>query len=96
MWPDWFITMLCALQEFKRKHKKDPSGNPRSVRRLQTACERAKRTLSVSTQTSIEIDSLYEARAALRSFSTVIQIETCKLNALCCHPMVPLQPRYFF
>ena len=52
--------MLPPAQEFKRKHKKDPSGNPRAVRRLQTAAERAKRTLSVSTQTSIEIDSLYE------------------------------------
>ena len=49
-----------ALQEFKRKHKKDPSSSARAVRRLQTAAERAKRTLSSSTQTSIEIDSLYE------------------------------------
>merc|ERR1719372_31457 len=37
------------LQEFKRKHKKDLSGNPRAMRRLRTACERAKRTLSSST-----------------------------------------------
>ena len=48
------------IQEFKRKHKKDISDNKRSVRRLRTACERAKRTLSSSTQASIEIDSLYE------------------------------------
>jgi len=48
------------VQEFKRKYKKDISTNPRSLRRLRTACERAKRTLSSSTQTSIEIDSLYE------------------------------------
>ncbi|KAJ2913740.1 hypothetical protein MD484_g6671, partial [Candolleomyces efflorescens] len=48
------------IQEFKRKHKKDLSGNPRAVRRLRTACERAKRTLSSATQTSIEIDSLFE------------------------------------
>ncbi|RKP20691.1 heat shock protein 70 [Rozella allomycis CSF55] len=47
-------------QEFKRKHKKDLSGNPRSLRRLRTACERAKRTLSSATQTTIEIDSLFE------------------------------------
>ncbi|EGC31973.1 heat shock protein [Dictyostelium purpureum] len=46
--------------EFKRKHKKDIMGNQRAVRRLRTACERAKRTLSSSTQASIEIDSLYE------------------------------------
>merc|ERR1719498_1707003 len=48
------------VQEFKRKHKKDISGNARSMRRLRTACERAKRTLSSSTQTAIEIDSLFE------------------------------------
>lgn len=56
--------MLCkliwSLQEFKRKSKKDISGNPRAVRRLRTACERAKRTLSASAQTTIEIDSLFE------------------------------------
>eukprot|EP00914_Ancora_sagittata_P031089 GHVO01062889.1.p1 GENE.GHVO01062889.1~~GHVO01062889.1.p1 ORF type:complete len:651 (-),score=177.56 GHVO01062889.1:313-2265(-) len=48
------------IGEFKRKHKKDISGNKRSVRRLRTACERAKRTLSSSTTASIEIDSLFE------------------------------------
>merc|ERR1712206_6490 len=48
------------IQEFKRKHKKDIAGNKRSVRRLRTACERAKRTLSSSAQAAIEIDSLFE------------------------------------
>jgi len=48
------------VQEFKRKHKKDISDNKRALRRLRTACERAKRTLSSSTQASIEIDSLFE------------------------------------
>ncbi|VAI24201.1 unnamed protein product [Triticum turgidum subsp. durum] len=48
------------VQEFKRKHKKDISGNPRSLRRLRTSCERAKRTLSSTAQTTIEIDSLFE------------------------------------
>ena len=38
----------------------DLTSNPRAVRRLRTACERAKRTLSSATQTSIEIDSLFE------------------------------------
>ena len=47
-------------QEFKRKHKKDLTENPRAMRRLRTACERAKRTLSSATQSSIEIDSLFE------------------------------------
>jgi len=48
------------VQEFKRKHKKDITPNKRAVRRLRTACERAKRTLSSSSQASIEIDSLFE------------------------------------
>jgi len=48
------------VQEFKRKHKKDLSSNKRALRRLRTSCERAKRTLSASAQSSIEIDSLFE------------------------------------
>ena len=48
-------------QEFKRKHKQDMTDNARAMRRLRTACERAKRTLSSATQASIEIDSLYES-----------------------------------
>ncbi|KAI1065539.1 Hsp70 chaperone [Fusarium irregulare] len=48
------------VNEFKRKHKKDLGTNVRALRRLRTACERAKRTLSSSAQTSIEIDSLFE------------------------------------
>merc|ERR1712005_52017 len=53
-------TVNHFVQEFKRKHKKDLSGNPRAMRRLRTACERAKRTLSSTAQTTIEIDSLFE------------------------------------
>ncbi|GFO22305.1 heat shock 70 kda protein [Plakobranchus ocellatus] len=48
------------MQEFKRKHNKDMSNNPRSIRRLRTACERAKRTLSNSSEASLEVDSLYD------------------------------------
>lgn len=48
------------VAEFRRKYKKDISGNARALRRLRTACERAKRTLSSTTQTTIEVDSLYE------------------------------------
>ena len=47
-------------QEFKRKNQKDISGNPRAIRRLRTACERAKRTLSSSSEASLEVDSLFE------------------------------------
>ena len=48
------------VEEFKRKYKKDLKGNSRALRRLRTACERAKRSLSSCTQASIEIDSLAE------------------------------------
>jgi heat shock protein 1/8 len=48
------------VNEFQRKHKKDLAANNRAVRRLRTACERAKRTLSASAQANIEIDSLFE------------------------------------
>jgi L1 cell adhesion molecule like protein len=48
------------VAEFRRKHKKDIAGNARALRRLRTACERAKRTLSSTAQTTIEIDSLHE------------------------------------
>jgi len=49
------------VTEFKRKNRgKDPTGNARALRRLRTACERAKRTLSSSHQATVEIDSLFE------------------------------------
>ena len=48
------------VSEFKRKSGKNIMDNKRALRRLRTACERAKRSLSGSTQASIEIDSLYD------------------------------------
>jgi heat shock 70kDa protein 1/2/6/8 len=49
-----------CLQEIKRKFKKEITDNHRALRRLRTACERAKRTLSSSTNAHIEIDSLVD------------------------------------
>ncbi|OAV98752.1 heat shock protein SSB [Puccinia triticina 1-1 BBBD Race 1] len=48
--------------EFKRKTKLDIDGDARALRRLRSACERAKRTLSSVTQTTVEVDSLFQAR----------------------------------
>jgi L1 cell adhesion molecule like protein len=48
------------VEEFKRKYKKDVSVNARALRRLRTACERAKRTLSSSSEASVEIDALHD------------------------------------
>merc|ERR1712184_178027 len=47
-------------KEFLRKHKKDLTKNKRALRRLRTACERAKRTLSAAARANIEVDSLYD------------------------------------
>lgn len=65
------------VSEFKRKYKKDISGNARALRRLRTACERAKRTLSSTTQTTIEIDSLYEG---IDFYSTITRARFEELN----------------
>ena len=48
------------VKEFKKQHKKDLSQNKKSLCRLKTSCERAKRTLSSQTQANIEIDALFE------------------------------------
>jgi len=66
-----------CVQEFKRKHKKDPTGNNRALRRLRTACERAKRTLSASAETTIEVDALFDGT----DFST--KITRAKFEELC-------------
>ncbi|XP_014245165.1 heat shock 70 kDa protein cognate 4 isoform X2 [Cimex lectularius] len=65
-------------QEFKRKYKKDLTQNKRALRRLRTACERAKRTLSSSTQASIEIDSLYEG---MDFYTSITRARFEELNA---------------
>ena len=54
-----------AIDEFKRKHKVDLSDNKKAVRRIKSAAERAKRSLSGQTQTTIETDSI---KATPKSF----------------------------
>jgi heat shock protein 1/8 len=66
-----------CVSEFKRKTKLDVSGNARALRRLRTACERAKRTLSSATQATVEIDSLMEGQ----DFQTMIS--RAKFEQLC-------------
>merc|ERR1712070_1205085 len=64
--------------EFKRKNKKDITGNPRAMRRLRTACERAKRTLSAAAQTGLEIDSLFEGDDFFTSITRARFEELCQ------------------
>ncbi len=65
------------IKEFKQKFKCDISDNNRSLRRLRTACEKAKRTLSSSSIAQIEVDSLYEGHDFFTSISRA------KFEALC-------------
>ncbi|CAN6472172.1 unnamed protein product [Victoria cruziana] len=48
------------VEEFKKKHKKDLRVNAKALSRLRAHCERAKRVLSSTVRTSIEIDALFE------------------------------------
>ncbi|KAL3838236.1 hypothetical protein ACJIZ3_022827 [Penstemon smallii] len=65
------------VQEFKTKHGMDISGNPRALRRMRTACERAKRTLSFTTLATIEVDSLYNG---IDFYSQISRARFEKLN----------------
>lgn len=65
-------------KEFMRKHKKDISKNPRALRRLRTASERAKRTLSSTAQVTIEVDSLFDG---IDFTSTITRARFEELNA---------------
>ncbi len=56
---DMRILNWC-VNEFKKKNKVDLTTNARAMRRLRTACERAKRVLSTSTSTVIEVEALYD------------------------------------
>ena len=66
------------VEEFKRKHKKDLTSNKRAIRRLRTACERAKRTLSASAQANIEIDSLLDG---IDFYTSITRARFEELNA---------------
>ena len=48
------------VKEFKNKNKVDLSNNKKAIKRLTTAVEKAKRTLSSTTTTTIEVDSIHE------------------------------------
>ena len=71
------ILLKHFTDEFKRKYHHDLTDNKRASRRLRTACEKAKRTLSSSSTASIEIDSLYEG---IDFFSS---ISRAKFESLC-------------
>jgi L1 cell adhesion molecule like protein len=65
------------VEEFKRKHKSDITTSQRALRRLRTACEKAKRTLSNSTTANIEIDALYDGKDFYSSITRARLEELC-------------------
>lgn len=69
------VTYCC--DEFKKKYKVDISSSAKALRRLRTACERAKRTLSSATQATVEVDSLAEGH----DFQTVLT--RAKFESMC-------------
>ncbi len=76
-----FDTQLVdyCVQEFKKKHKIDMRDNKRGMRRLRTACEQAKRVLSSSTTTNIDLESLHNGV----DFNTTLT--RAKFESLCSH-----------
>ena len=66
-----------VIEEFKKKYKIDLSDNKKAIRRIKTVSERAKRTLSSSVQTTIELDSIYDG------IDLNISLSRAKLESLC-------------
>ena len=71
------ILVNYLLTEFSHKYGKNIRKNVKALKRLRTACEKAKRELSSGTNTTIELDSLYDGEDFYTSLSRV------KLNSLC-------------
>ena len=70
------LVEYCAA-DFLKKKSIDIRSNPRAMRRLRTQAEKAKRILSASAQTTIEVDSLAESE----DFS--LTITRAKFEELC-------------
>jgi heat shock protein 1/8 len=71
------IMLKHFVEIFKMQHNEDISGNARALRRLRTACERAKRILSSATETMIEVDSLYHG---IDFYSNITSAKFAELN----------------
>ncbi|XP_055873440.1 heat shock protein 68-like isoform X2 [Biomphalaria glabrata] len=65
------------IEAFKDRYDKDISGNPRSVRRLLTACEDAKVVLSAKMETTVYVDALYKGKDFSTTFSRAAFEELC-------------------
>ena len=74
-----FDNRICnwAIEEFKRKNKIDLRAYPRSLARLRLVAERVKKTLSISTQAMLEVDSIAEG------IDMQIMLTRAKFESLC-------------
>ena len=76
------------LDEIKRKYKVDIRGNHKAIRKLRTACEKAKRTLSTSANATIEVDSLFDGNDFNSSITRARFEELCSdLFRACIDPV---------
>merc|ERR1712113_1117705 len=66
-----------CVQEFKKQTGLDCRKNPRSMRRLRTQCEAAKRSLSATLRATVEVDSLFEGEDLMTT------ITRAKFESLC-------------
>ena len=66
-----------CVEFFKKKHKLDLFTNIKAIRRLRTACEKAKRVLSSTMQTTIEIDSIFDG------IDFILDLSRAKFELLC-------------
>lgn len=81
------VVAYCA-DEFRRKTGLDIKTNPRAMRRLRTACERAKRTLSNATTATMEVDSLMDGKDFQMSLTRAKFESLCAgLFARCLRPV---------
>lgn len=71
------ILVKYFADEFKRKHGEDLTGNMRAMRRLRSACERSKKSLSTSSSAKVELESLHQG---IDFFS---QITRARFESLC-------------
>jgi len=77
-----------CCNEFKKKTGVNLKENAKALRRLRASCEKAKRALSSSTQTSIEIDSIMDGKDFSLTISRANFEELCKdLFKKCLNPV---------
>jgi len=76
------------VEQIKKKYSKDISDSPRALRRLKTACERAKRTLSSALTADVEVDSLFEGQdLAMKITRAKFEELNASLFAQCFEPV---------